>query len=66
MRWYLFALVIAAAGCSMAPWYYATQNEHVLSLGGLPQVEKRNRAAWQLGDAITALNRTAMAVIEDL
>src|SRR2546421_296685 len=33
MRWYLFALVIAAAGCSMAPWYYATQNEHVLSLG---------------------------------
>jgi len=33
MRCLVFALVMAAAGCSMAPWYYATQNEHVLSLG---------------------------------
>ena len=33
MRCFVFALVMAAAGCSMAPWYYATQNEHVLSLG---------------------------------
>jgi futalosine hydrolase len=29
-------------------------------------VEKRNRAVWKLDDAIDALNRTAMAVIEDL
>lgn len=29
-------------------------------------VEKRNRAAWRLDDAITALTRAAIAVIEDL
>jgi futalosine hydrolase len=29
-------------------------------------VEKRNRAAWRLDDAITALNRTAITMIEDL
>jgi futalosine hydrolase len=29
-------------------------------------VEKRNRAAWKLDDAIAALTRTALAVIEDL
>ena len=32
MRWFVFAVALAAAGCSMAPWYYPTLNEHVLSL----------------------------------